>query len=466
MPIEPRGPAAQSSDGSAVVDPGADRAVVLFVRMWAVAHIIHLAAATDSSLDTPWNALVTVSALMLLLRPYRGPWLLMMAIAQLVDLVVEMPFSPDHWILIGAVNIAILVSMVLRRTYGLTAVAAALPAVRIVLLISYSAAALAKYNTTFLDPVMSCATAIANAAGYGIADRLDVGPLWVGATIVCETAIPILLAIPSTRRHGVRLGMAFHFILSASPAFAVVDYTAALYALFLLFLPVGEVARMLDWLGAIAARSAIARDARRWPPATAALAFVAFGLLGHVLQQPAAALLWLASELYLLGLLLAVLVTWRSSERRPRSIGRVSWAHVPVLLLVILWAANPYLGLRTTASFTMFSNLRTEGEVANHLFLPAARLTDWQDEFVVLEEANDPALASATGGVAGVPLLALRRLATDRPELVVSGTMDSQAITFGPDADQVPLEPLAGWQYKLLHFRPVAVGDRPFCSIS
>lgn len=457
-----RDPAATSASASAE-RPTSSTAI--FVRMWAVAHLIHLAGATQSSFDTPWNITVAVAALMLLRAPTQGAWLAVLAGAQLVDMVVGLPFSPDHWMLMAAVNLAILATMATRRSWDQAAVAAAFPAARLLLLVGYTAAALSKYNTTFLDAGTSCARAIAEAASFGMTERVDVPWAWVAATIAFETSIPILLAIPATRRHGVRVGMAFHFMLSASPAFAVVDFTAALYALFFLFLSERDLGEIRSRIQSAVRRSSIARHVARAPWVAAAVAFVAFGLLGYVQPRAAAGVLFVFSELYLLGMLTVALLAWNES-RETRSFGRVRWFHVPVVVVLVLWAANPYLGLRTTSVFTMFSGLRTEGAAPNHLFMPSFRLTGWQDDFVVIEESNHPEHASARDGLLGIPLIALQRTATDFPELAVSGTMDGAAVDFGPGPGQRQFEPLPSWQYKLFLFRPVAASDQQFCSMS
>ncbi|MET1059909.1 MAG: hypothetical protein ABWX84_09940 [Nocardioides sp.] len=458
-----------SPDTRSAVSPGPgatpSASAVLFVRMWAIAHLIHLASANGSRLDTPWNITVVVAALVLLLRPTSGTWFVVLAVAQLADLVAEMPYSPDHWMLMAFANLTILVTMVFRRSVALPTIASAFPALRLLVLVCYSAAALAKYNANFLDPVTSCATAIAGAASLGVTTELGIGPFWVFSVLACETSIPLLLAFPRTRRHGVRLALAFHFMLSASPAFAVVDFTATLFALFMLFLADAEIDRVLDRVRRMGARSAVVRDARRKPWVTAALALVVIGFLGYVSGRASGALVLLGSEVYLLALLVAVLLTWRSGSER-RAFGRLAWFQVPVIVLALLWAASPYLGSRTTAVFTMFSGIRTEGTAPNHLFLPTVHLTDWQDDFVVIETSNDPALASAEDGRAGVPLLALRELATDNPDLVVVGTLHGERVTFGSGDGQRHLEPVTGWQAKFLHFRPVAVSDRAFCSVS
>ena len=262
------------SPGSAASVPAA---TILFVRMWAVAHIIHLTAATGQAghaLERPRGRRGTgAAAASDVGHMVRGDGRRPAGRSRRRD-----ALSPDHWMLIAFVNLAILVTMASRRSRRRHVIAAAFPAARMVLLVCYGAAALAKYNFNFFDPVTSCATAIAGAASYGITNRLDVGPVWIVSVLACETLIPILLAIPRTRRHGVRLGVAFHFMLSASPSFAVVDFTAALFALFLLFLRDQEIDSILGRIRRLASRSAVVRDASRKPWVTAAvLALVAFG---------------------------------------------------------------------------------------------------------------------------------------------------------------------------------------------
>lgn len=377
-----------------------------------------------------------------------------------------MPWSPDHWALLALVNIAILTTMAIRRSWHLDAVTAALPAARAITLITYTYAAVAKYNSSFFDIAASCANAIGYRASFGTAASLRDSGVLIWVVLAAETAIPLLLLIPATRRHGVRLGVAFHFFLSASPAFAVVDYTAALYALFLLFLPEEDVRRIVHGFRVLAARSAIVRDARRHPPTTIGLAFLVFGFLGHLLPVAAPTIAWLFSELYLITILGVTLWTWRRAVPAPRPLGRILAIHLPVILLAVAWGLSPYVGLRTTGVFTMFSGLRTEGSLGNHLFMPTYRLGGWQDELVLLESSNDPELSQGADLDLAVPMLEIQRRAAEDPDLVVTGELDGVRHSWGPEDGSTPVPPASPWALKLLLFRPVQAGDTPFCSIS
>jgi hypothetical protein len=444
-----------------IIAPVEQRRITIFVRMWSVAHVVHLAAATGGAIAQPSSMVVFGAALVLIWRP-RCMWIVaVMATAQLVDYVIGLPVSPDHWFLLGIGNIVILLSLAadgLRRRPPLSS---ALPGLRAVLLLGYAFAAMAKYNTSFVDPVASCATAIAHRATFGLAERLP--PVWGYASLAIESLIPLLLLFPRTRRHGVRVGLAFHFVLSASPAFAVVDFTAALYALFFLFLPdrdVGLFVARLRWVGQ---RSAIVRDARRVPPATIVVAFLLLGLIGHIVPVLGRTLVFVAAQIYLVTILVVGIVTWFSRVGQPVRFGRPLLLHVIPVVLLLAWGASPYLGLRTAGVLTMFSNLRTEPGYANHLFVPTYSLTNWQQDLVIIEKSSNAAVQAVADIGIAVPYLQLRQMATGEPDLVISGRRGGAPFAAGPGTEAGPIQPLAGWRYRYVFYRPITTTDAPFC---
>ncbi|MGF1478671.1 MAG: hypothetical protein ACFB4I_04195 [Cyanophyceae cyanobacterium] len=58
---------------------------------------------------------------------------------------------------------------------------------------------------------------------------------------------------------------------------------------------------------------------------------------------------------------------------------------------LIIYAATSYLGLRTAGNFSMFSNLRTEGETSNHLLLShhPFKIWNYQEDVVKVIEIDD-----------------------------------------------------------------------------
>ena len=61
------------------------------------------------------------------------------------------------------------------------------------------------------------------------------------------------------------------------------------------------------------------------------------------------------------------------------------------VLILSFWAMTPYLGLRTAGNFSMFSNLRTEKDISNHLLLGSNPLKIWeyQENVIKFIEIND-----------------------------------------------------------------------------
>ncbi|MEO0836750.1 MAG: hypothetical protein AAFY16_12415, partial [Cyanobacteria bacterium J06642_3] len=61
------------------------------------------------------------------------------------------------------------------------------------------------------------------------------------------------------------------------------------------------------------------------------------------------------------------------------------------VFVLSLWAMTPYLGLRTAGNFSMFSNLRTERDVSNHLLLGSnpGKIWNYQEDVVKFIDIND-----------------------------------------------------------------------------
>lgn len=60
------------------------------------------------------------------------------------------------------------------------------------------------------------------------------------------------------------------------------------------------------------------------------------------------------------------------------------------LIFLCCFGLTPYLGLRTAGNFSMFSNLRTEGEGSNHLLLASNpfKIWDYQEDIVHFQEVD------------------------------------------------------------------------------
>lgn len=443
-----------------------------FAVGWALANIIHLLNQTNGDLAFPVSWLNLMVALWVLGRPTSAHRLAGLAAAQLLDTVWLAPFVPDHQVLAAFVNIAILGGyFALRRPNSSDELLARVaPGARILLLIAYGAAALAKYNSDFLEPLRSCAAFVADNATYGLTDaESPLAQVHIWGTLVIESLVPVLLLIRRTRRWGVIFAAAFHFVVSLSPAISVADFTYLLWPLFGLFLPsrdMQEIGRRVveAWRG----NASVSRYDRvpRW---------VFAGLFSVVLLIAASSgptvflFVWLFTTFFGLWLLLTAIRVLRELPAQVEPIGPLHPGQILLALAMFILVLGPYLGFGTSSRFTMFSGVRTEGPGTNHLFIPSVHLIDSQNEALVVVWSNgeSEALALAAEAKAAIPVAELRRVLANEQVGARLQTEEGERITVVAGVDHPLREPAPWWEAKTQHYRPFKVDgvtDPGFCS--
>lgn len=449
-----------------------------FVVVWALANLVHHANGTRGPLDLI-SILNVLAALWALAAPQSAGRLCLLAGSQVLDAVWHLPFSPDHQLLAAFVNILILHRWLRERpSDSADVVKAVAGGARVVLLIVYAAAALSKYNESFLDPARSCATWIATTASGGLIDRGDgVAAGFLIITLLAETSIPLLLLLPWTRRWGVVIGIGFHLLVCLSPAVGVADFSVTLWALFLLFAHPDDVRNAGDAMRSTLRRSTIVRDLSRVPAPILVGVTTTLIVLGDR-TEGGSILLILLSWFVAVVTGAALLVSLVRATLRNRSttirLSRLPAVSVFVCLAALALVASPYVGFGTSSRFTMFSGLRTEGPGTNHLFLPSVHVIDSQNRWWIVErvETLRPREGRTTNSSpvtarAAIPEVEIRRLLSD-PNL--GGTFVSpngHRVTIKPGVDH----PMRGgnrwWEERTQHYRPfvvTGVSDPGFCS--
>ncbi|MCO5169549.1 MAG: hypothetical protein M9894_24680 [Planctomycetes bacterium] len=473
------------------------RRFVLFSVAWSVYCLVHHALTYFSWLhlsgpELPMAAATLAAAVAVLLRPSSVPRL-----AALLGLwssyeLYMLPEVANHILLTLFIDLTVLLCLpgLPRRDEAPGGPGAALyrrfaPLVRVELLTLYLYAVLHKLNRDFFDPGASC--------GWELyAQMTEVLPLprWpalaqltILGTLACEAAIPLLLLLRRTRAPGVCFAALFHLGLALHPNLYVASFTAMLFALFTLFLPVTFTARLVElwersparawWRGAgrrVAARTAglvVGAGAVAAAPALAAMSKVQLVALVHHVGP------WLGRVTFAVWMALWLTVVGRTLLARPHD-QETAWAtirprHVGVALalplLVLLNGLSPYLGLKTQSSFAMFSNLRTEGAVNNHLFMPTVRLLDHQDDLARVLGSSDAYLAWVAAERERLPLFEVRRLATHKVrqrDFWVEVEHRGQRLRYAsPGLGGDPLTPVPWLVGKLLHYRPIPDDDCP-----
>jgi len=142
-----------------------------------------------------------------------------------------------------------------------------------------------------------------------------------------------------------------------------------------------------------------------------------------------------------------------------------SWVFRLIASLFILNGMSPYLGLKTETSFAMYSNLRTEGGITNHLFIPVAtQLFDFQKDLVEVTESSVPELRQLADERLLIPYFELRRQLSVLPEASVTfrrGDAVHAIERVGDRRDVLPeVSPLL---QRIMPFRAVDMADRQQC---
>lgn len=198
---------------------------------------------------------------------------------------------------------------------------------------------------------------------------------------------------------GILYGLLFHYVLGLVGFF---NFSFTMVALYAAFLPSG-FGRALAYLWASRARGTRPALWAAWLLGAWLLIFLAIAgalaIRGRALDPPrfvhaGGYALWI-----LYGPFLAAgysVVTASSAGRVGREVIRIAprrpW-HAVTFGLILLNGFSPYLGLKTEAAFSMYSNLRTEGPHWNHLLLPARlKLGPYQDDLVSIHASTEDVL--------------------------------------------------------------------------
>jgi hypothetical protein len=379
--------------------------------------------------------LVVLAALWVVMRPTSVVRFLTMLAAEVLAVAVDMPGVGSHTLFVLVLGACVLAyagatAVRTRRIPGPGALfARSAPFLAVSLLLVYAAAAVAKMNTGFLDPAYSCAVPLSARVAWFDPSLLDgawrvVPAIW--GTVAIELALPVLLAVPRTRMLGLAVGGAFHAVLALA---GNVPFSALALALYVAFLPTDTPARLRAVVADRPGLGVWAGWVRRLARSHAALPVAVGGWLACAAifsAEPAAgrALIANGTRLVVVAFVLAAGVL-AVLCRRPGSpavhaarslrLGHPAFA-VGVGLLV-LNSLSPYLGLKTESSFTMFSNLKTEGPYWNHAFIPeAVKVFPYQDQLVRVTDSNDPVLERRTRGGALIVRLELERYLRLRPQ--------------------------------------------------
>lgn len=457
-------------------------------------------------LHSPVSLALGASAVFVLLKPSSTYRLYALLLLVPIDAFGKMPWIPNHWLFASVVSLTILSSalILLIRDRRMSVDGSELfdtfaPAVRLELVLLYFFAFFHKLNRDWLDPGVSCGTLLFSSALNlpefpGSHFLTDILPIY--GTLVIEAAIPLFLLFRKTRIAGVFIALLFHFLLGT---FEYYNFSALTYAVLYLFAPDNFSDQLRAWWRGSAVRGIYLRAAdtvligRYKRPAIVAagavcLALFIYASLSYPARVPHLELrdpanigktrlyyaflaLWWIFGISLIAIFLLSLRNGHSAGYRDRRFFIPSYAVILLFpIMIVINGASPYLGLKTQTSWSMFSNLRTEGGYSNHLIIRHPYYTTgYQTDLVEIRRSSDPRLSAFKDSGYLMPYFELRRyMSLNRSSSTGAGGLEymrngSVTAVSGPEEDPVIFRPANYFLRKFLSFRPVPSEYRGYC---
>lgn len=397
---------------------------------------------------------VAVSGILLFFSPQRKSVLLIATGVQLINLALQFPEVPNHRLFSGLIGLAFL--LVVREWREIQAIPFSqrwqefCAVIRCCLIAVYGFAVLHKLNYDFLFGNFSCGRVYGSEtlAFLGIPSSavLQLVP-WI--TLSFEAAIPLMLASRRLSWFGSALGFIFHTALIFHPTKHFIDFTCVMFAALIPTLPKPSVRA----------------------PARGFFGEFCFGIgifLVFVFQiipikfgplEPAYVTLWILFSFLSAWLTSALILPRRSPHDNFAPHTALGAALVG---LVIFNGLTPYLGIKNKTSWDMYSNLRLEEGVSNHLVIEhSLDLAGETSTFVTIESTNIPELIALTSGGLLIARLELDRLArrATKPHVTYLWKNQRWEITpenLAPDGYQASY-----LKKKLLWFRPMVALGKP-----
>ncbi|MDF1811561.1 MAG: HTTM domain-containing protein [Verrucomicrobiales bacterium] len=368
------------------------------------------------------------------------------------------------------------------------------PVGRIAVLTMYLCAAIQKLNYDYLNPAISCASKlhieIADYFGELVPTKTWAlhGAIW--GSLFFEIAIPILLLVKKTRTIGVIFAVWFHIWLSIHPAAGIFSFSSLILAVLYLFLPVGFwkelqnlYSRQLRTIGGGDIEKG--RTRTQWFVILFFLIILSTQIYMYTTTARSYAVFHRANRVgfiayFTWAMWLGTCYVIASVKGRGKDnyfpnqpVKSIAWLG---LLLIVLNGASPWLGGKTQTSFSMYSNLKSEGS-GNHLFLKRIDLLPFQKDLVTITAMAPNILDPSTRprGIANfanighrvLPWFELRRLlSTIEGDFTVSYEYQGELHTVSRrgetiTGDEKLLEPLPLLARKFLWFRRLNAIEGP-----
>lgn len=445
----------------------------VFGFVWGLGHFVDEFRQPVRPFEDPLQGILHILvfsfAVALMIRPSSTKRLAMLSGTNIIVAATQMPQMPNHNMIYFMVDIAILASIALadfsRKRELATWWSGVEPFLRTALLITYGSATFAKFNSAWFNPAVSCATTMPAKEFAFLPFDIPWTSFWFMPFVVAGAEVIVSLA-PLNRKlrpFALPFAFVFHTFLSLTPVSNGLGFTFLLLALLTLYLP--EDASTDLYNRGVKFQSAIKRNGT--------LPLFAYGYV--ILAASLAVLSWFAvwpeafsfiryvPALILLIAFGSVISIWslkyRNAEQVRPAIGAKHWVQVLILILVGLNSLAPYLGVKTNATMTMFSNLKIEGGETNHLIMPRLPIRTMADDLVIVIESSNPDVRTFEESGLLYTWHELRRKMAETPTASIVYERNGERFDYEYAQDNPELVSIDPVLHKLLGFRNASITD-------
>lgn len=410
------------------------------------------------------STLTLFASVILILKPSDKRRLLILSFLGSVFFLFHPPQMPNHFLIMGLVNISIFVCWVFLRINGkidknwFSSIA---PLVRLSVVIIYGFAVLAKFNSGFFDSKLSCAVQMAslelNYLGLDLRpETLHLAPFFV---LGAEFLIWIGLLIARTRSFAIGLASIFHLCLSLTPFSQGLGFTFVLLGLLALFFPSQIINSQLSTIKKTLEKNWL-NFLRKPLKVSFVLLAIFFSLISSLFTEKNL-IRTISTFQFSLGILVCIasyflyLCIKFRSVRFDQRMSIYGFPQILLLSIVILLGLSPYMGLKTAPTFTMFSNLLLEDNNNNHFFLPDFFDNSPADDIVTILGSSNQRLQSYADNGIKMNYLELQRVLKRFPSTQISFERNGRVTSLSEAAKSSELVNPNALLLKLLSFRKI-----------
>jgi len=394
----------------------------LFVKFWSLAAIFHSVTFIwffdGVSFLESFRILILIFSIIQILYS-KHYYFFFSALLLSSSIVVVLPSRvPNHIFFEGIINLTIIGSL---GIYGFNFYRGKItldeihrkinsymsPLIVVSLALLYFFVVLHKLNFSFFDPYISCSadffskiledyslTRIEAIDTFHKTNYITLRNFSIYFAFLSELVIPILLFSKRFRNFGIAYGIFFHAILALYFHIGIYSFSAMMYSYYVFFFDSKSVSHFLVFF-----------NNKKFKIGFVIALVVLFTLYLCLPNIEDSLYLRQRFKLFSVGIFMFLLFAFLVLFQFVKSVGSFKNLFKPstntklnlnfktsgivILLLFIFNGMCPYLGLKTEASFSMFSNLRTESDFNNHFFIPSSlRLFAYQDHIITIEDSD------------------------------------------------------------------------------